>query len=275
MSRVTYAPALVMRPRNLNALLRLYGKIAETIAAEEYAPLGLAQMVLDGLSTEERAAWDGHGLRQAPLFQGDPLFPGKTNEQQRRVLRRLQRDTGVVVQGPPGTGKTHTIANLVSALLAEGQRVLVTSARDQPLAVLRDKLPKPVRDLCVLLLSSTRSNNGTSELERTVSALTKQVASTDAETLQAEITHLTRRRLDIQGRIGTLTDQLLSVREQEYRHQGGTRLRQDTGRDRAASPGPQAVTELDRRSGRQCARRAATVGSAGPGTAGAAARRRG
>ncbi|MEU5491025.1 AAA domain-containing protein [Streptomyces sp. NPDC020196] len=219
-SRVTYAPALLVRPRNQNALLRLYGKIAETIAAEEYAPLGLAQMVLDGLSAEERAAWDGHGLAQAPLFQGDPLFPGKTNEQQRRVLRRLQKDTGVVVQGPPGTGKTHTIANLVSALLAEGQRVLVTSARDQPLAVLRDKLPKPVRDLCVLLLSSTRSNNGTSELERTVTALTKQVASTDAETLQGEINRLTKRRLDIQGRIGTLTDQLLSVREQEYRHQG-------------------------------------------------------
>ncbi|MEV6147557.1 AAA domain-containing protein [Streptomyces sp. NPDC051992] len=219
-SRVTYAPALLMRPRNLNALLRLYGEIAETIAAEEYAPLGLAQMVLDGLSAEERAAWDGHGLAQAPLFQGDPLFPGKTNEQQRRVLRRLQQDTGVVVQGPPGTGKTHTIANLVAALLAEGQRVLVTSARDQPLAVLRDKLPKPVRDLSVLLLSSTRSNNGTSELERTVAALTKQVASTDAETLQEEINRLTRRRLDIQGRIDTLTDQLLSVREQEYRHQG-------------------------------------------------------
>ncbi|WP_327357659.1 AAA domain-containing protein [Streptomyces sp. NBC_01304] len=219
-SRVTYAPALVMRPRNLNALLRLYGKIAETIAAEEYAPLGLAQMVLDGLSAEERAAWDGHGVGQAPLFRDDPLFPGKTNEQQRRVLRRLQKDTGVVVQGPPGTGKTHTIANLVSALLAEGQRVLVTSARDQPLAVLRDKLPKPVRDLCVLLLSSTRSESGISELERTVTALTTQVASTDAETLQAEINRLTKRRLDIRGRIGTLTDQLLSVREQEYRHQG-------------------------------------------------------
>lgn len=219
-ARLTFAPALVMRPRNLNALLRLYGKIAETIASEEHAPLGLAQMVLDDLSPEERAAWDGHGLGQAPLFRDDPLFPGKTNEQQRRVLRRLQKDTGVVVQGPPGTGKTHTIANLVTALLAEGQRVLVTSARDQPLAVLRDKLPKPVRDLCVLLLSSTRNENGTSELERTVTALTKQVASTDAETLQAEITGLTRRRLDIQGRIGTLTDQLLSVREQEYRYQG-------------------------------------------------------
>ncbi|MFE4688150.1 AAA domain-containing protein [Streptomyces sp. NPDC056721] len=218
-SRLTYAPALVMRPRNLNALLRLYGKIADTIASEEHAPLGLAQMVLSDLSVQERAAWDGAGLEHAPLFHDDPLFPGKTNEQQRRVLRRLQKDTGVVVQGPPGTGKTHTIANLVSALLAEGQRVLVTSARDQPLTVLRDKLPKAVRDLCVLLVSSTRQEGGTSELERTVTALTEQVASTDAETLQDEIRRLTQRRLDIRGRIGTLTDQLLSVREDEYRHQ--------------------------------------------------------
>ncbi|MFV0132470.1 AAA domain-containing protein [Streptomyces sp. HMX87] len=62
-----------------------------------------------------------------------------TNERQRSVLRRLEHDTGVVVQGPPGTGKTHTIANLVSALLAQGQRVLVTSARDQALTVLRPR----------------------------------------------------------------------------------------------------------------------------------------
>lgn len=38
---------------------------------------------------------------------GGALFPGKTNERQRSVLRRLEHDTGVVVQGPPGTGKTH------------------------------------------------------------------------------------------------------------------------------------------------------------------------
>ncbi|MFK0180530.1 AAA domain-containing protein [Streptomyces xanthochromogenes] len=103
----------------------------------------------------------------------------------------------MVVQGPPGTGKTHTIANLVSALLAEGQRVLVTSARDQPLTVLRDKLPKAVRDLCVLLVSSTRQEGGPSELERTVTALTEQVASTDAETLQGEIRLLTQRPANI------------------------------------------------------------------------------
>ncbi|MEU8524054.1 AAA domain-containing protein [Streptomyces sp. NPDC048629] len=215
-ARLTYAPALVLRPRNLNALLRLYGKIADTMVTEAHAPLGLAQMVLP-LNSEERATWDGGGDGRAPLFGDDPLFPGKTNEQQRSVLRRLEKDTGVVVQGPPGTGKTHTIANLVSALLAQGQRVLVTSARDQPLTVLRDKLPPAVRDLCVLLLSSTRQG-GTSELDRTVTALTEQVAGTDAETLRGEIRRLTQQRLDIRGRIGTLTDQVLSLREEEYRH---------------------------------------------------------
>ncbi|MBX7554384.1 DUF559 domain-containing protein [Streptomyces sp. tea 10] len=215
-ARLTYAPALVLRPRNLNALLRLYGRIADTMAAEAHAPLGLAQMVLN-LKPGERANWDGRGLERAPLFGDDPLFPGKTNEQQRSVLRRLEKDTGVVVQGPPGTGKTHTIANLVCALLAQGQRVLVTSARDQPLTVLRDKLPPAVRDLCVLLLSSTRQD-GTSELDRTVTALTEQVAGTDAETLRDDIRRLTQRRLDIRGQIGTLTDQVLSLREEEYRH---------------------------------------------------------
>ncbi|MFD3486712.1 AAA domain-containing protein [Streptomyces sp. NPDC058665] len=94
-----------------------------------------------------------------------------------------------MVQGPPGTGKTHTIANLVSALLAQGQRVLVTSARDQPLTVLRDELPQPVRDLCVLLLSSTR-HEGEGELELTINALTDQVAASDPAELRAEIRRL-------------------------------------------------------------------------------------
>lgn len=45
----------------------------------------------------------------------------------RRSSGDPNHDSGVVVEGPPGTGKTHTIANLVSALLARGQRILVTS----------------------------------------------------------------------------------------------------------------------------------------------------
>ncbi|WP_406494985.1 AAA domain-containing protein [Streptomyces sp. NBC_00846] len=213
-ARLTYAPALVMRPRNLNSLLRFYGQIAEAVASEGRAPLGLAQMAMT-IETNDRSAWDG--TQRAPLFGEDPLFPGKTNAQQRSVLGRLEHDTGVVVQGPPGTGKTHTIANLVSALLAQGQRVLVTSARDQALTVLRDKLPPAVRDLCVLLLSSTR-HDGAGELERTINALTDQVAASDRDELRAEIRQLAGERDEVRGRIETLTEQVISLREAEYRH---------------------------------------------------------
>ncbi|MCB5911063.1 AAA domain-containing protein [Streptomyces pinistramenti] len=213
-ARLTYAPALVMRPRNLNSLLRFYDQIAETVASEGHAPLGLAQMVRT-LEAEERSAWDGAG--KAPLFGDDPLFPGKTNAQQRSVLGRLEHDTGVVVQGPPGTGKTHTIANLVSALLAQGQRVLVTSARDQALTVLREKLPTAVRDLCVLLLSSAR-HDGAGELERTINALIDQVAGSDPDELRAEIRRLSGERDEVRGHIETITEQVISLREAEYRH---------------------------------------------------------
>jgi very-short-patch-repair endonuclease len=214
-ARLTYAPALVLRPRNRNALLRFYEQIAASMAAESNTPLGLAQLVLP-LSAEERADWNGH--ETVPLFGDDPLFPRKTNAQQRSVLARLEGDTGVVVQGPPGTGKTHTIANLVSALLAQGQRVLVTSARDQALTVLRDKLPPAVRDLCVLLLSSTRQD-GADELERTINALTDQVAASDTGQLRDEIRRRSAQRDEVRGRIDMLTEQVIALREAEvYRH---------------------------------------------------------
>ncbi|MFE5125006.1 AAA domain-containing protein [Streptomyces sp. NPDC056669] len=212
-TRLTYAPALVLRPRDRNALLSFYDRIADSVASEAHAPLGLAQLVLP-LNPEERTNWDGREI--PPLFGEDPLFPGKTNERQRSVLRRLEHDTGVVVQGPPGTGKTHTIANLVSALLAQGQRVLVTSARDQALTVLRDKLPPAVRDLCVLLLSSARQD-GADERERTINALTDQVATSDPEQLRDDIRRLSARREEVRERIATLTEQVVALREAEVR----------------------------------------------------------
>ncbi|WP_370192066.1 AAA domain-containing protein [Streptacidiphilus sp. MAP5-52] len=210
-ARLTYAPALVLRPRDRNALMRVYEQIGDSIASEGYAPLGMAQMVtLAG--DNERRFWTGIAPR--PLLGDDPLFPLKTNAQQRQVLRRLEEDTGVVVQGPPGTGKTHTIANLTAALLAEGKRVLVTSARDQPLTVLLHKLPPAVRDLCVLLLSVT-SRDGTSELDRTVNTLIDQVAAADPEAVSAAVARLTAERDRLRARIASVTDQIVATRTAE------------------------------------------------------------
>ena len=51
----------------------------------------------------------------------DVLLSKPANPEQERVIRRLATTGSVLVQGPPGTGKTHTIANLVGHLLAQGK----------------------------------------------------------------------------------------------------------------------------------------------------------
>src|SRR4030095_5501658 len=89
------------------------------------------------LRRRERASLIGYYDAMLQALRGNtapaPLFPLPANPEQMRIMDRLRANNGVVVQGPPGTGKTHTIANLMSALLAEGQRVLVNSPKGQAL----------------------------------------------------------------------------------------------------------------------------------------------
>jgi len=49
------------------------------------------------------------------------------DEEQRAVLQQALGSSLTYVWGPPGTGKTHLIAHLIAALVARGERVLVTS----------------------------------------------------------------------------------------------------------------------------------------------------
>ncbi len=72
-----------------------------------------------------------------------------------RIATQLATSRGVTVQGPPGTGKSHTIVNLVSHLVAQGKRVLVTAEKEQALSVLRAKIPEELRDLSLAVLGST------------------------------------------------------------------------------------------------------------------------
>ncbi len=113
------------------------------------------------------------------------LMPLPANAEQEDIAKRLARHRGVTVQGPPGTGKTHTIANLVSHLVAHGKRVLVASHKEQPLAVLREKIPAPIRDLCVSVLGA--SGAALSQLERSVQAIHEQAADLDRAAARREI----------------------------------------------------------------------------------------
>ncbi|MCM3926320.1 AAA family ATPase, partial [Frankia sp. AiPs1] len=156
--RVTFAPALVLRVRDQASLLTYYERMLATLRGDGPPPLGLVQLVAT-LDADERLAWlDAEGATSGAELGADPLLPLPASPEQARVLERLRHDNGVVVEGPPGTGKTHTIANLISALLAEGQRVLVTSQKAQALRVLREKLPPELQRLCVSLTDAPEAS---------------------------------------------------------------------------------------------------------------------
>ncbi len=52
---------------------------------------------------------------------------GTLEEEKRRAIQQACGSTLTYVWGPPGTGKTHLIAHLIAAIIAQGERILVTS----------------------------------------------------------------------------------------------------------------------------------------------------
>lgn len=213
-TRLTLAPALFLRRRDRKGLERVYRTIADSLEdAESPTPLGLAQLVTP-IEATERCNWLKGAGRDRPVNSDDPLFPLASNREQRRVLAKLSDDTTVVVQGPPGTGKTHTIANLICALLADGQRLLITSQKDQALRVLREKLPESVRQLCVLMTGMQRT--GTDELDRSITALSELSSTITVDELRSDITQLRQQRASLSAQLKQTIRGLGVIREQEY-----------------------------------------------------------
>lgn len=211
---VTTAPAVVARRRGAYAIRAYYDEITRSLGdPEQPVPLGLAQLVAS-IEPEDRVAWLERAGATAPAALTErPLFPLPANEEQAQIFDRLGHDSGVVVEGPPGTGKTHTIANLVSALLAQGQRVLVTSEKAQALRVLRDKLPPGMQELCVSLTDA--SAKGDSDLNRSVGTLAGRKADFQPDRLRRRIDDLRQRRDAARSRRSTILEDIRALREAE------------------------------------------------------------
>ncbi|MGE5827157.1 MAG: AAA domain-containing protein [Micromonosporaceae bacterium] len=216
-AEVRFAPAVVLRRRERASLIGYYDEMLAALRGPQAkAPLGLAQLVTS-MEAPERLAWlEAEGATAGELLGADPLFPLPANPEQMRIMERLRGNNGVVVQGPPGTGKTHTIANLVSALLAQGQRVLVTSQKAQALRVLREKLPAEVAKLCVSVTDLDRG--GSSELEASVKAMSNRYAGYDPAAHQTQVERSSQHRAELRLRVDALTDQVRALREAETGH---------------------------------------------------------
>lgn len=111
----------------------------------------------------------------------DILLTMPANREQLQVAREIRSRDAVLVMGPPGTGKTHTIANLISDFLAQGQTVLISSQKEKALRVLKSMMPAPLQDLCVSISSDQ------DDVLSTVQRLTDRLALVRIEELGRRI----------------------------------------------------------------------------------------
>ncbi|MET7604334.1 AAA domain-containing protein [Streptomyces avermitilis] len=210
--QVGLTPALVLRERSRRSTMDALKAIARQIDAGT-PPTELLSYISgrDGaLTASDLAAAEDVGAAQD---SDEMYFALPANEEQRTIAERLRANRLVVVQGPPGTGKTHTIANLVTDLLAQGKRVLITSHTPRALRVLRDKLPESVRDLCV-----SRTEDGAAaqrELEASVQRILGEYAGYDEKASRKGIRTLQSRLAQARSAQQAMLRDLAVLREQE------------------------------------------------------------
>ncbi|WP_234538357.1 AAA domain-containing protein [Streptomyces shenzhenensis] len=209
--QVGLTPALVLRERSRRSTMDALKAIARQIDAGT-PPTELLSYIAgrDGaLTAADLAAAEGGTATDSD----EMYFALPANEEQRTIAERLRANRLVVVQGPPGTGKTHTIANLVTDLLAQGKRVLITSHTPRALRVLRDKLPESIRDLCV-----SRTEDGAAaqrELEASVHKILSEYAGYDEKASRKAVKALQSRLARARAAQQAMLRDLAVLREQE------------------------------------------------------------
>ena len=200
---------LVVRKRRV-MFLRFFKQMTRAVEAGQALP---APMVALAAGEDE-----ARRLRSVDADEWKPvadrlLMPLPANDEQEQIARKLATHSGVTVQGPPGTGKSHTIANLVSHLVAHGKRVLVTAHKDQALTVLRDKIPAELRDLSLAVLGSSSAHF--TELQRSVQAITAAADGVDEDREAATVEALRTRLDEVEAEVLRLRKRLRAGLERE------------------------------------------------------------
>jgi very-short-patch-repair endonuclease/DNA polymerase III delta prime subunit len=146
----------------------------------------------------------------------DEVFlPLPVNERQLQILRRVDRTAQTLVQGPPGTGKTHTVAALISHLLAQGKRVLVTAQTDRALKEVRGKLPEAIKPLSVAVVGTGREDMA--DLRVAVERIAGAASEHEPTVAEREIAHHLEDIDSLRRERAGLNHQLLEARESEVR----------------------------------------------------------
>ena len=213
--RIGRAPVLFLRHRTQGFATAIEA-VLEDLEEREELPSPLLRVIgieADGSPMQEGAA----DVQVSAAFHDeveDILLSKPANPEQVRIIQRLERSAGVLVQGPPGTGKSHTIANLIGHLLAQGKTVLVTAHTTKALRVLRDYVAGTLQPLCVSVLDNDLE--GRKQLEQSVEGIVERLSTGDAGRLRVEAAKLAQHRKVLIDRIRGTRQELLRVRQGEY-----------------------------------------------------------
>jgi very-short-patch-repair endonuclease len=209
--KIGRAPVVFLRARTLGFATAIEGTL-EDLATRQDLPLALLKIV--GL--DPPPAGDEQAETLEPGDEPEEVLLSKpANPEQLRIAVRLERQGCVLVQGPPGTGKTHTIANLIGHLLAQGQSVLVTSHTTKALRVLRDHVVEKLRPLTVSVLESDIDSRN--QLEDAVSTIIERLTTGNPKKLEAEAEQLAAQRKELLAELRKHRQELFEARADEYR----------------------------------------------------------
>ena len=212
--RIGRDPVLFLRRRVLG-FAQAIEAVLEDLDECEDVPEPLIQVAgidNDRSGTEEPVVDDATVRRG--LEPEDILLSKLANPEQIRVAQRLQGQNSVVVQGPPGTGKTHTIANLIGHLLAQGKSILVTAHTAKALAVLRDQVVEPLQPLCVSVLGNDTESR--KQMAASVEQIVERLSSSDEENLRRRAAGHQKRRRELLEELSRLKQELVTCRAAEF-----------------------------------------------------------
>jgi len=214
---VTFSPALLLRKRNTQSFTALYEKILENIENGDESLeiptindlIGIHPNIEDDISSPDNSF---NGSKNEPIF-----FPKEYNDEQLEIVEKAKRNNKVLVQGPPGTGKSHTIANLICHLLANGKKVLITAYTKRALEVLKDKLPPEFQDLAVNLLSGDSSS--IQDLQSSVNAINDELSRANLTQYQLEIDEFENELKQTRELVAETSNNLVKIKEKATRKQ--------------------------------------------------------
>ena len=206
-------PVLLLR-KKADGTIKTIEKIIDDIKNGAEIPSSVIDITNGGIREEEDDEQEVSIDKILAATSGespDIYFAKEANKEQLEIAKKIEKYNAVLVQGPPGTGKTHTIANLLCHFLAQGKSVLVTSHTSKALTVLKEKIPKGLRDLCVAVLKDSNK-----DLESTVNGILDHFSNDNIREIREDLHEINNERLRIMEEQNLLRNKIFSLKNQEY-----------------------------------------------------------